>query len=112
MAEKNMPANHDSIVKGNLVSALAKFKKKLDSNAGDLDAWFGLGGVNAKLGRYSEAERCYLNVTRLWPDSYAGHCYLGLTCLYQGRLYEALEALQYCVKIIPVYAQGYNYLGC
>ena len=62
MTENNMPADHDSIVKGNLVSALAEFKKKLDSNAGDVDAWFGLGGVNAKLGRYSEAEGRYLNV--------------------------------------------------
>jgi len=64
-----------------------------------------------KLGRYPDAERMLLSLTRAHPEFSGPYANLGIVYFRLGKLPEATEALEKAISINPDRAAYYNQLG-
>lgn len=71
-------------VEGNWEFAVQYYEKALAVNSDHEDAQFNLGNMYLELNRYAEAERCWLRVIEIYPNSARAHLQL-------GRLYLSYE---------------------
>ena len=70
------------------------------------------GALSAmKLGRYQDAERMLLALTRLHPESSGPYANLGIVYFRLGKMPAATEALEKAIGINPDHAAFYNQLG-
>jgi Flp pilus assembly protein TadD len=70
------------------------------------------GALSAmKLGRYQDAERMLLALTRVHPELSGPYANLGIVYFRLGKLPEATEALEKAIKINPDRAAYHNQLG-
>jgi len=68
------------------------FRRTLETNANNLDAYNQLGILMREQGAFAEAEAYYLQALAIWPYHAPSHRNLGILYeLYQGRLDKALE---------------------
>jgi tetratricopeptide (TPR) repeat protein len=64
-----------------------------------------------KLGRYRDAERALLTLTRGHPELSGPHANLGIVYYRLGKLAEAVESLKKAIELNPDRAAYYNQLG-
>jgi tetratricopeptide (TPR) repeat protein len=70
------------------------------------------GALSAiKLGRYQDAERALLTLTREHPELSGPHANLGIVYYRLGKLPEAVESLNKAIELNPDRAAYYNQLG-
>jgi tetratricopeptide (TPR) repeat protein len=70
-----------------------------------------LGVAYAKLGRYTEAIKSYMQAIKLEPDYALAYNNLGVAYSSLGRYTEAIEVFEQAIKIKPDYADAYYNLG-
>ncbi len=86
-------ARHDD------VGAAVWLEQAVAADPNDWRAWFDLGVVAHRLGRYDGAERAFRRAIALVPDDARAHANLGRALLRQGRQTEALRAFQTAVAL-------------
>ena len=70
------------------------------------------GALSAmKLGRYKDAERMLLTLTRVHPELSGPYANLGIVYFRLGKIPEAMEALEKAIRINPDRAAYHNQLG-
>jgi len=77
---------------GQADTAESSFRKALEINDSNVFAWNQLAALLRDSGRFNEAEQCYLQALRRWPDYSDAHRNLGILYdLYMNKPEEALQ---------------------
>jgi tetratricopeptide (TPR) repeat protein len=91
--------------------AAAEFRKAIEVHPGFYQAYFELGKIYMKLGRYEEAASSFRSVLELEPTHFGAHVHLGIALLNQKKLDEALPVFVRAVELTPSEAIPFYYLG-
>ncbi len=87
-------------------ASLAACRQALQKNAGDVEAWLGLGKALYALENYQEALKVYEKVVRLRPTS-AAYAGLGNVCMGLQRYGRAIFAYDEALRLDPHVALDY-----
>ncbi len=71
-------------------------------------AWFAIGNIQLRAGRFEEAEASYRSAVRINPSSGSYHNNLGWAYMQQGRLDKAEKAVREALRLDP--DRGFAYL--
>ncbi|MCA9215096.1 MAG: tetratricopeptide repeat protein [Planctomycetales bacterium] len=73
----------------------------------DTSTWLLLGNANAAISRHSVAEHCYTVCIEMWPDSYLGHFYRGLSQLDAKQFEDAAADFGAVLDTKPNFVPAY-----
>lgn len=90
---------------------LLDFKTAIVLNPNDADAFYRLGVIYARIGRYHAASQAYAAALEIAPDHRDALNNLGNIHLRQRRLLQAIDAYQKVIALAPNYARAYHNLG-
>jgi len=90
---------------------LLDFKTAIVLNPNDADAFYRLGVIYARIGRYYAASQAYTAALEIAPDHLDALNNLGNIHLRQRRLLQAIEAYNRVLVLAPGYARAYHNLG-
>ncbi len=82
-----------------------------DSQQHDLDAWFLLGLIDGRLGKYQDSGSCFQRILELNPGSAEAYYNLGKIFLLEGQYDKASENFKKTIQLKPGCAEAYNNLG-
>jgi tetratricopeptide (TPR) repeat protein len=101
-----------ALLQGNsLTEARNLYTELCRSDETDGDAYYMLGVVNRKLGKFAEAADCFRKAITLQPQMAMAHHGLGAVLNAQGKLAEAGDSLRQAVRIKPDLAAAHLDLG-
>ena len=92
-------AAHDRL--GEREAAKEAFRKAIDLDESNAEAYYNLGLLLADDGQHVEAEKLLRRATQLDPNSYCAHGRLGILLYEQGRYSEAESEFRRTVEINP-----------
>ncbi len=90
---------------------LLDFKTAIVLNPNDADAFYRLGVIYARIGRYQAASQAYAAALEIAPNHRDALNNLGNIHLRQRRLLQAVAAYQKVLALAPDYARAYHNLG-
>lgn len=96
---------------GDLEAAVQEFKRLVEIDPTQADAWFNLGFLHEKRDELTPAERCFRKAVELRPTLDRAWYGLGLVLVRDGRLEEAIGAFQRNVKLQPFSPYGFYQLA-
>lgn len=88
-------------------AAEAAYRKAIELQPADVDAWLNLGAMLCELGRCDEASRLYQKAVGHCPDSAAIHFNHAIALEDQGRLDAAIDRYQACLALSPGMADAH-----
>lgn len=84
-----------------LDQAQAAFRRALEVNSLNIDAYNQLAILQRELGEFDQAESLYLQALKVWPHSPDSHLNLGILYdMYMGKLDKALEHYEMAAKLV------------
>jgi len=96
---------------GNLQQAEMICRQTVKGEPGRADAWYMLGLISGRMGRYDESV-CYIDKAILInPDEHFYYNDIGVSLKFKGSLNEAKERLEKAIELKPDYAEAYDNLG-
>ena len=101
----------DSQGKGDLTSALTKWKKALELDPADARANNGMGIALGLSGRSGDAIPYFQKAVESQPDFFEASYNLGVIFTSEERTGDAIDAWRNVVRIRPTFAQGHENLG-
>lgn len=101
----------DSQGKGDLATALTKWKKALELDPADARANNGMGIALGMQGKSIDAVPYFQKAVQSQPDFFEAYYNLGVIFSSESRAHEAIDAWQNVVRIRPTFAQGHENLG-
>jgi tetratricopeptide (TPR) repeat protein len=90
---------------------LLDFKTAIVLNPNDADAFYRLGVIYARIGRYYAASQAYTAALEIAPDHLDALNNLGNIHLRQRRLLQAIDAYNKVLALAPDYARAHHNLG-
>ena len=87
------------------------FKTAIVLNPNDADAFYRLGVIYARMGRYHAGRQAYTAALEIAPDHLDALNNLGNIYLRQRRLVEAIETYESVLSLAPNYARAHHNLG-
>ena len=90
---------------------LLDFKTAIVLNPNDADAFYRLGVIYARIGRYHAASQAYAAALEIAPNHRDALNNIGNIHLRQRRLLQAIDAYQKVLVLAPDYARAYHNLG-
>ena len=96
------------ITESRLLQALSTARAEVEESPASAAAWGQLGDLYFIHGWPREAAICYLQASRLQPDEFRWHYFLGRAC-GQSDDAGAVEALEGAIKLDPGYGAAYVY---
>ncbi len=97
---------------GAVAKAEATYRRVIDSEPHNADAWFVLGFLQWNERRLDEAERSYLEALRLRPGFLEAQNNLGNVYVLRGKWAEAGQVYEEILRRWPDFAGTHNNLGC
>lgn len=88
-----------------------RYKRMLDVNPNNPQAWDMIGGLHKAAGQYSEAILAFQKATALDPTKAYYFHHLGLVYAAEGRYENAIAAFQKVIEIDPNYSLAHATLG-
>jgi tetratricopeptide (TPR) repeat protein len=82
---------------------------RLDST--DVDAYYSMARMHARLGRPQEERAVYLTLAARRPNTWQPWYWLGLWGFRNGDVDEAIRSFEQMIRCSPDYAEGYSTLG-
>jgi len=101
----------DSQGKGDLATALTKWKKALELDPADARANNGMGIALGMSGKSDDAIPYFQRAVLTQSDFFEAYYNLGVIFTKENRVNEAISAWQNVVRIRPIFAQGHENLG-
>ena len=96
---------------GRYEEAVGEFRKALEYDSLNVEAYRGLAGAYEALDKTDSAEATYQKAIKLRPSYPVGYSYLGAFYFNQGRYDGAAAQFQRVVQLAPENIKGYNNLG-
>ncbi|MEI6433300.1 MAG: tetratricopeptide repeat protein [Bacteroidota bacterium] len=93
--------------KGNLQEALTLYKKAVELKPEFAEAWYNLGNIYGKTGKYADAMQCMDNAIRFKKDYAEALSSRGIAYASMGKVNEALNDLSSSIKANPKCAAAY-----
>ena len=97
--------------RGNYESSAEQYRRALEIEPGNDDAYGGLAIAYEQLGRVEEAERLYKQAISVRPAYWATYNWLGLFYMAHARYEEAASMFTQVVTLAPDSFTGYSNLG-
>ena len=96
---------------GRYDKAVNSFRRALELDSVNADAYRGLARAYVQLGSIDQAEETYKRSIRLRPTYWAGYNQLGGFYYGQGKYTEAVQQYEKVIELIPNSSLGYSNLG-
>ncbi|TVR26491.1 MAG: serine/threonine-protein kinase [Balneolaceae bacterium] len=96
---------------GRYDEAVNSFRRALELDSVNSDAYRGLARAYVQLGSIDQAEETYKRSIRLRPTYWAGYNQLGGFYYGQGKFTEAVQQYEKVIELIPNSSYGYSNLG-
>jgi len=87
------------------------YRRAIELQPADVDAWLNLGAMLCDLGRFEEASRLYEQAGQHCPDSAAMHFNHAIALEDQGRLDAAIDRYRACLALSPGMADAHFNCG-
>ena len=91
--------------------ALRRYKREIDYNPNNIEAYLNMGKALLFLGRYEASLQYLRRVTELKPDFWDAYTYLGMAYNKMGQYQLAIANLKRAITVNPKFAEGYFALG-
>jgi len=111
LAARHFNRGNQLSVGGNFERAIESFRKSLELNPDDPEAWLNLGCAQWKLGQLDEAEQSFVRAIVLRPEYAAAHNNLGGVLDQQAKTAEAVVHYREAIRLQPDYAQAHSNLA-
>ena len=90
---------------------LEHYRQAVRKNPDDARAYFDLGTVYGRSGKWKEAREAWQQAIRIDPDFVEAHSNLGLAYYLLGNYKKAIESCKQAIRIDPDDARAHNHLG-
>ena len=97
--------------RGNYEKAVFEFKKVIEQNKYNTQAYYGLAESYLALNLNDKAKYIYMQAIKLKPSFWVGYNYLGAFYAIQGNFNSALEQFKKVIELTPDNTYGLNNLG-
>jgi serine/threonine-protein kinase len=91
--------------------AEAEYRRALQIDPGNHDAFSGLASAYRAAGRMNDAERVFKDAIRARPGYWNGYARLGKFYAQVGRYADAVEPFRHAIELTPDNPDGYSNLG-
>ena len=109
--EQLVQQGNEAQAAGNFSEAEAIWRRVLQDNPNNADAYYNLGRALSNQGKLEEAIAAYRQALKIYPNYAPAYNNLGVALRDQGKLEEAIAAYRQALKIHPNNAIAYNNLG-
>jgi Flp pilus assembly protein TadD len=103
--------DHDYEIKEEYMVGEEKWRRAIEQNPDNANAWSNIGYCLHNLARYEEAEQAYHKAIALAPDNAYSWNNLGILLKDQARYEEAEHAYRQAIELDPKYSSPWNNLG-
>jgi tetratricopeptide (TPR) repeat protein len=90
---------------------LEHYRQAVRKNPDDARAYFDLGNVYGRSGKWEEAREAWQQAIRIDPDFVEAHSNLGLAYYLLGNYKKAIKSYKQAIRINPDYAEAHVNLG-
>ena len=111
MSEARDIAHDDSSSDAAAEKSLVLYKRVLAADPNVIDAWFNVGNLHARLGRYPEAIECFKRALALKPDYDLPVINMANAYRHMGNDQAALAGYEHYLTIDPTNAHVYYQIG-